>query len=110
MSDILTEIETAITEVTNSRKLVTQKKTKQVPSADEIDRLKSVAYAWFQTHRSLIVNHLSHPDLTTVDEAYQKVLDATGKHAARNTYAVALQKAKKSLVVVRSLVATTPKT
>jgi len=107
MGDALKEIEAAISEVTKARQSVTQKKTKQVCAVDEVDRLKSVAFAWFQTHRPPVEKHPSQPDLAPVDAAYRSVMEATGRHAARTTYAEALKDAKKSLVAVRSLVATT---
>lgn len=109
MTDAFAHIEAAITEVKTARRSVARKKTKQVTSADEIDRLKSVAYAWFQTHRPSVVDDFSSLDITAVNDAYKKVLDATGKHAARKTYATALQEAQNSLLAIRSHVATTPK-
>src|SRR5438093_472559 len=105
MADALAEIDASIVEVTKARQAVTRKKSKQVFSDDEIDRLKAVAYAWFQTHRPSVVAHLSQPDVQTVDAAYRSILDATGRHAARTTYVKALREAKRSLVEVRSMVA-----
>src|ERR1035437_3786309 len=108
MGDVFAEIETSIEEVTKARQSVTRGTSKQVFSTDEVDRLKSVAYAWFQTHRSAVLGHLSRPDLQPVDSAYRTVLEATGRHAARKTYAAALLEAKRSLVAVRSSVAAMP--
>jgi len=106
MGDALAELEAAIIEVTKARKLVMQKTAKQVSAGDEIDRLKSVAFAWFKTHRPSVASHSSGPELGDVDTAYQTVLTATGKIAARTTYTNALLAAKRSLVVVRGSVAT----
>jgi hypothetical protein len=108
MSDALGDIEGAIREVTKARLSVTRKKTRQVSAGPEIDRLKSVAYAWFQTHRESVANHSSHPDLAQVDAAYQAVMQATGKFASRKTYGNALKDAKQALILVRIQVATTP--
>jgi hypothetical protein len=102
------EIETAIDEVTKTRQSVMRRRSKQVTSADEIDRLKSVAFAWFQTHRQLLAEHSSCPDLSAVDSAYQEVMEATGRHAARTTYIKALARAKQALLPVRSFVAGAP--
>lgn len=108
MGDVFAEIETSIEEVTKARQSVTRGTSKQVFSTDEVDRLKSVAYAWFQTHRPAVLGHLSRPDLQPVDSAYRTVLEATGRHAARKTYVAALLEAKRSLVAVRSSVAAMP--
>lgn len=105
MADALISVEAAIGEVTKARLSVRKKKTKQVFSADETDQLKSVAFAWFQTHRPPIASHASQPDLSEVDSAYRTVMDSTGRHAARATYSDALLVAKRSLVEVRSSIA-----
>ncbi|MBI4658540.1 MAG: hypothetical protein HY735_06775 [Verrucomicrobia bacterium] len=110
MDDACAEIDASIVEVTKARQAVARGKSKQVYLADEIDRLKAVAYAWFQTHRPRVLPHPSRPDLQEVDAAYQTVLQATGRHAARSTYALALLRAKRSLVALRSLVAAMPAT
>ncbi|MCX6025705.1 MAG: hypothetical protein NTY23_05525 [Chloroflexi bacterium] len=107
MSDTLANIDAAITEVNAARQALLRRKTKQVSAADEIDRLKSVAYTWFQTHRPFVCAHSTCPDLTAVDAAYRALMQATGGHAARKTYADALRDAKQSLVTARTLVATT---
>src|SRR5437016_6281515 len=104
MGDAFAEIDAAIAEVTKARQSVTRKKSKQISSPDELDRLKSVAYAWFKTHRPPVADHAANPDLEPVDDAYRTVMDATGRHAARKTYADALFGAKRSLVAARSLV------
>ena len=51
MTPALTAVEAAITEVTKARISIRKRAAKQVSSADEIDLLKAVAFAWFQTHR-----------------------------------------------------------
>jgi hypothetical protein len=97
MSETLEHIETAIDEVTRAREAVQRSKTPQVRAADERDRLKAVAFAWFKTHRV----HLGDTDVGDVDAAYQTVLDATARLAARSTYANALKDAKAALIAVR---------
>jgi hypothetical protein len=108
MTDALSEIEAAILEVTKTRQSVTRHRSKQVSSADEIVRLKSVAFAWFKTHRAQVLLHSARPDLAPVDAPYRLILDATGGHAARKTYADALRAAKMALVELRGVVAQTP--
>lgn len=105
MADALSAVEAAINEVTKARHAVTREKSKQVFSRVEIDHLKSVAFAWFQTHRPVIGSHPSQPNLSDVDLAYRTVMDSTGKHASRTTYADALRDAKHALVETRGFVA-----
>lgn len=101
----LTAVEAAIGEVSKARQLVTRKGTRQVSAADEVDHLKSVAFAWFETHRIAVASHPSQPDLSEVDSTYQTVMDSTSRHAARSTYTDALFKAKRLLVEVRGHIA-----
>jgi hypothetical protein len=105
MADALGAIEAAICEVSKARQSVMRKKSKQVSSADEIDQLKSVAFAWFQSHQPIVKTHPAKPDLSAVDLAYRTVMDSTGRHAARSTYADALRDAKRALVEARGFVA-----
>lgn len=105
MADAFTAVEAAIVEVAKARQLVAKRRTKQVSAVDEIDFLKSVAFAWFQTHSPVVAAHPSHPDLTDVNALYRIVMDAIGRSAARNTYSEALFKLKRALVVVRGAIA-----
>jgi hypothetical protein len=104
MGDALAHIEAAIAEATKARASVTRSSTRQVRSAAEMDQLKAVAFAWFQTHRPLIA--ASSADLSVIDGAYHGVLEATARLSARTTYADALRLAKAALVDVRKGVAT----
>ena len=107
MGDALAEIGAAIDEVTKVRQSVMRKKSKQVTSADEIDRLKSIAFTWCKTHRPSVAAHPSCPDLELVDSAYRQVMESTGRHAARSTYVKALRTAKEALIAIRSFVVIT---
>lgn len=104
MGDALIHVEAAIAEVTKAREAVMRKKSREVRAGDELDRLKAVALAWLKTHRF----HMPGIDLTAVDRAYQKVLDATARRTTRTTYAHALNEAKHALVNVRRAVTTPP--
>ncbi len=97
MSEALDHVEAAISEVTAARNAVARGTSKQVTSADERDRLKSVAFAWFKSHKQ----HVRDVDTSDVDSAFQKILDSTDRHAARSTYALALKDAKARLVDAR---------
>lgn len=106
MEKILSEIEEAITEVTKARKSVLSGSSIQVSAEEEVTRLRSLAYAWFQNHRPRILAHHSKPDLSAVDAPYQKILEASGRRAKRQTYSDALREARLKLIVIRNLVAT----
>jgi hypothetical protein len=105
MTDALGAIEAAIAEATKARASVRKKKAKQISAAEEIDQLKSVSFAWFETHKPRVVAHPSKPDLSAVDSAYQTIMGSTAGHAARATYLDALLNAKRALVDLRSFVA-----
>ncbi len=104
MDDALEHVESAISEVAKARETLLRGRSPQVRAADERDRLKAVAFAWFKTHRA----HLVDADLKEVDDAYQIVLEATARLASRSTYGNALRSAKTALVAVRRAVTTSP--
>ncbi len=106
MTDALTALEAAIAEVNKGRSSIRKKKSKQVSSADEIILLKSITFAWFKTHRPCVAQHPSQPDLSAVDSAYRTIMDSTARRAARATYSDSLLTAQRSLVQVRSFIAT----
>lgn len=105
MADALAVVEAAIREARKARQSVMRGKSKQVFSREEIDHLKSVAFAWFQSHQPVIKTHPSQPELKGVDLAYRAVMDATGRYASRTTYVDALRDAHECLVDVRSFIA-----
>jgi hypothetical protein len=105
MADALAAIEAAIREVTKARQSVMRGRSKQVSSSDEIHHLKSVAFAWFQSHQPIVKAHPSQPDLSDVDLAYRTIMDSTGRHASRTTYADTLRDAHHSLVEIRGFIA-----
>jgi hypothetical protein len=106
MSDAFAALESAIGEVTKAREAIGKRRSKQVSADDEIDRVKSVAYAWFKTHRPYVQGNPINPDLTAVNVAYTALMDVTTKRSARTTYLKVLKNAQSALVAVRSVVAT----
>jgi len=106
MTDALGAIEAAIVETTKARTSLQRKRSKHVSAAEEIDQLKSVSFAWFETHRSRVAAHPSQPSLSDVDSSYRTIMDSTGRRAARATYLRSLVAAKRSLVQLRSFIAT----
>lgn len=93
-------IENAIGQATRARAYLRKGKSRQVRSIDEIDQLRSVANAWFHTHRAVIASNAGHLNLTPVDVAYKTVLEAANRHAARGTYDDALGSVRSSLATL----------
>lgn len=106
MIDALGAIEAAIAEATKTRVSIRKGCSKQVSAADELDQLKSLCFAWFETHRPQVAVHGSQPDLTGIDSCYRAIMDSTGRRAARSIYSDVLLDVRKSLVNLRTFVAT----
>jgi hypothetical protein len=97
MASARAELEFAMREVTQARKIVARGKTKQITAADDIDQLKAVAFAWFETHRPAVIAGSDSSLVVEVDAAYKTILSATSRAAARSTYLAALKDAKTAL-------------
>lgn len=95
-------VEEALLEVTKARKRVNRGTSKQVTKADEIDYLKAVSYAWFNSHRPILARHATSTPVQDIDVSYRRILDSTTKNAARKTYVDALEKAKSALASLRA--------
>lgn len=96
-------IEACIREVDLARARVSKMNGMQVSSSDDRDYLKSVAYAWFRTHRPLLLRRDNVDAIEATDIPMRQVLDATAKRAAKTTYLRALKDAKESLASLRGL-------
>lgn len=95
-------IETAISDAERARTRVKRGNSKQVRAADEVDYLKSVAYAWFNSHRQSLEGTVAGTALEAVDNAFRVIMDATAKSSIRSTYVSAFGKAKSALVTLRT--------
>ena len=95
-------------EVIKARAVIAKGKASLVRRSDEIDQLKSVAYAWFRTHRTAAIATFPEPEFVDVDAAYQRILSSTARATARNTYKTALKDAKEALAALRARAAVTP--
>lgn len=95
-------IETALSDVERARIRVKRVASKQVRTVDEIDYLKSVAYAWFKSHRPSLEGSVAGTALEGVDTVFRRVIEATAKYSARSTYLVELKQAKDALVALRT--------
>ncbi len=100
----------AIGQLDRARQQIGRRKSLQVTAADELDYVRSVAYAWFNTHRKVLQEKATHVDLGAVDIAYKALLEATGKAASRATYVKEIRLARQCLIEARSdlLVTSTP--
>lgn len=107
MATAIDSLDAAIKEVTNARVLVSKIRSTQVRGTDQIAVLKSISYAWFNTHRR-VVSHDIVIDLSAIDDAYQTILNSTDRSAAKTTYLGALTRAKNALVEIRSVLLVAP--
>jgi hypothetical protein len=95
-------IDACIRDVDKARSRVTRVGSKQIATADDKDYLKSVAYAWFRSHRPMLANALDEEQLSAVDAQLRIVLDATSRSSARSTYLASLKTAKHELAALRA--------
>ncbi len=103
-------INAALDEAVAARHRVSKVKGNQVRGVDEIATLKATAQTWFHTHRPALTIEVPSVDLSKVDACFKDVLDATSRHASKNTYLDALKNAKAELLVVRSAILLAPAT
>lgn len=102
MPTVLDSVDAAIEEVSRARKLLSNIKTSRVHKQDDLDAIKSLAYAWFKGHRPVIAEATSNLDLTQTDTHYQAVLDCTSKRAEKSKYLEYLQQVRSALLNLRA--------
>lgn len=105
---ILEAIDQAIREADAARKKVSAHRAKQITQSDLLDYLKSVCYSWFRSHRRTLEAYLPLSEFESVDEPFQRVLNATTKASVRTTYLDALKAARVGLIGLRSVTVTLP--
>jgi hypothetical protein len=103
MSGTADPIEACLREVEQAWNRVSRIKTKQITNADDRDYLKSVAYAWFRSHRPSLVTAIGEDALESVDLELKAILDATARASAKTTYRSALRNAKEALASLRGV-------
>lgn len=108
MQTVHEAIDASIIEVSEARKRVVAMSSVQVKKVDDVAMLKATAHTWFYTHRPVIAAGGTLVDLATVDQHYTTVLNATARHAARQTYLDALRDAKTALLMARSAALVAP--
>jgi hypothetical protein len=79
--------------------VVKRSRARQVTNADDRALLKSVAYAWFRSHRA-VLKAGSTPDLERVDRPFQTILEASDRATRKTTYLAAI---KEAIALVRAL-------
>lgn len=99
MSDPQEVLTLVLAQLAKAQALVKKNKARQITSADDRDFLKSVAFAWFRTHRQRL-RPGAGPDLSLVDAQFQIILEATDRAAAKATYVAAI---KEATIQVRAL-------
>lgn len=101
-------VDAAISEVTKARAFVSKIKSKQISGVDALASLRSIAHAWFNTHRPVVKTGPATVDLAGADSHYTTILNATAKHASKQTYLSALKDAKEALIDIRAAVLVAP--
>jgi len=109
MSDHIESVDSFMRAVDRAEKRTKRRKSRQVHRDDERDFLRSIAYAWINTHRPALEARFPNAALASVDAEFRIVLDATSKYAARTTYVGALKRAKAQLAAARSASLLPPK-
>ena len=102
-------IESCIREVERARSRVSRMTAKQITKADDRDYLKSVAYAWFRSHRPSVVPTIGEEAVEAVDQHFKTILDSTARLSAKITYLTALKGAKDALSALRSATIVVPR-
>ena len=91
----------ALDELKRARANVQKTVQAQVRSQEERTALRSLAHAWFQSHRPVVAPLVEATALTGADAAYRIILDSAEKSAARKTYLVAMDSAREALITLR---------
>lgn len=106
MNDSLTLIEACIAEAIKARSKVSKVKQPQVRTRELRDYLASVAHAWFQSRRPILLARFLPDALGAVDAMYKKILAATDRFTARGTYLTDLKLLAKQLSDLRGTAVT----
>lgn len=95
-------ITTALSELQRARDNVRRSAHRQIRSVEQRAALRSLAFAWFQSHRKAVAPVVDVQLLTAANTAYQTILDATEKNSAKATYLGAMAAAKTALLDLRA--------
>ena len=95
-------LSSAIDEVERVRRNVQGWKCKQVRAGEQLQLLKALALSWFKSWRPTVESAGFVDSAPSIDACFQRVLDGTGRSAARTTYLTALKGAKAALIRLRS--------
>jgi hypothetical protein len=105
VKDATDTIASALSQVARARKNVLRVGGRQVRNVEDRDALKSLALAWFHTHRLVILNYLRDEGvLADVDTAFRRILDAAELRSAKSIYTAAFDQVKAGLIEVRGQV------
>lgn len=102
MSAIYAAAEAALKEAAAAKKRITKVRHSQITKVDIIDYLKSISHSWHRTHRPKLVTAIEAERLSSVDKAFGRVMDATGRASAKSTYVASLNQAIEGLIAVRT--------
>lgn len=99
MTDPQEVLSSVLDELTRLQSTLKRRNTKQITNADDRALIKSVAYAWFRSHRATL-NRSTAPDLISFDEPFRTLLEATDRATTKATYLATI---KDAIERVRSL-------
>lgn len=95
-------IEACFREIEQARRRIPRIRGKQITRSGDRDYFKSVAYAWFRSHRPQLSTTLPEDAFEAVDRELKTVLEATARLSSKATYATSLKNAGKAVSDLRS--------
>jgi hypothetical protein len=100
MADAQQTLTDILAELTRAKALIAKSRARQITNSDDRDFLKAVAYSWFRSHRPTL-RPGSGPDLGSVDQQFQAILQATDRAAAKSTYLALIKEASTQVRALR---------
>lgn len=95
-------IELALTEAQRLQKALRGQTVVQVQSADDRQLIKATALAWFNSHKSVVMQHIGDGPIKPIDDLYRSLITAATRSTVRTKYLVMLKDIKKKLNAVQS--------
>jgi hypothetical protein len=102
MPDAHAVIEMALNEVERLSKVLAKQKSAQVRGADERQLVKATALAWFNQHRSMLIDAQVDELLVSIDGNYRSLLEGAEKLSSRLKLRQTCKGLKTALVCLRS--------
>jgi len=101
-------VEAAILEVDKLRRYLKRGSGAQVRTTDEKSIIKATGFAWFNNHRTEIIQTLDIDLLHEADQQYKELIFASDRAITRVRYEELLKSIRRSLIELRSYALTPP--